>query len=107
MSMQLNPEATNASRSANAPGSSTVHPNTLPPNMSGAIERPEFPIVRLFIRFNPFLCGETGHRPVAAQRGGRHNQKVEKRRPILNRGARHFLRWGRKTKNPRKTRNVR
>ena len=55
VSTQLNPDARNASSRPNAPGSSTVHPKTLPPNIRGAISSPEFPRVRRSIALNPSL----------------------------------------------------
>src|SRR5689334_4993705 len=43
----LNPASTNASRRSNEVRSSTVHPNTLPPNTSGAISKPLAPSLRI------------------------------------------------------------
>ena len=49
VSMRLKPASTNVSSNRNDVGSSTVQPNTLPPNASGATSKPVFPSLRFSI----------------------------------------------------------
>src|SRR6476660_2553195 len=61
--MRLNPAATKASSNLKDVRSSTVQPNTFPPNASGATSRPELPKLRLLIFFGGAAMSESREYP--------------------------------------------
>src|SRR6187401_1129972 len=68
VSTRLNPASTNASSRRNDVGSSTVHPNTLPPNARGATSNPVLPSVRRFIQLLQALVAVRAQRHAASHR---------------------------------------